>query len=138
MEEQSLNLTALSENSAKETGAGAEKLYTAEIEKLKLFNARWKAYINSVVKKYPSDATRKLAFVSELITEILMRGETPDYSVMDKVEEIYKIVDDGREFKTEERPSLFGETESGFNMEDVLNPGELDLLSLCKELGATD
>jgi hypothetical protein len=67
-----------------------------------------------------------------------MREETPDYSVMDKVEEIYKIVDDGREFKTEERPSLFGETESGFNMEDVLNPGELDLLSLCKELGATD
>ena len=115
-----------------------KECYKAEIDRLKLFNARWNSFVSSAVKEYPTDKARKLAFVSEMITEILNSSETPDYSAVEKIEEIYKIIDDGREIKLDREQSLFGETESGFNMEDVLNPGELDLMSLCKELGATD
>ena len=75
---------------------------------------------------------------SLLITEILSSSDNPDYSMVEKIEEIYKIIDDGKEIKFDKKRSLFDESESGFNMEDVLNPGKLDLMSLCKELGATD
>ena len=34
---------------------------------------------------------------------------------------------------------LYGTSESGFNMDDVLNPKEdLDLMAICKELGVTE
>ena len=112
--------------------------YKAEIERLKLFNARWNNFVSSIVKKYPTDETRKLNFVSEMITEILSSTDNPDYSLTQKIEEIYKIIDDGKEIKFDKKRSLFDESESGFNMEEVLNPGKLDLMSLCKELGATD
>ncbi len=112
--------------------------YKAEIDRLKLFNARWNSYISNLVKEYPTDKTRKLYYTSEMITEILSSNENVDYSAIDKIEEIFKIIDNGKDISFNKRNSLFGETESGFNMEDVLNPGELDLMSLCKELGATD
>ena len=112
--------------------------YKAEIERLKLFNARWNYFVSSIVKKYPTDETRKLNFVSEMITEILSSTDNSDYSMVEKIEEIYKIIDDGKEIKFDKKRSLFDESESGFNMEEVLNPGKLDLMSLCKELGATD
>lgn len=111
----------------------------AEIERLKLFNARWNVYVNKIVKEYPSDKTRKLVAVSEMITEILMKEETFEYTPLSKIEDIYKIIGDGVEDKFDRTKTLFGESENGFNMEDVLNPKEeLDLLSLCRELGATD
>ena len=116
----------------------AKESYKAEIERLKLFNARWNNFVSSIVKKYPTDETRKLNFVSEMITEILSSTDNPDYSLTQKIEEIYKIIDDGKEIKFDKKRSLFDESESGFNMEEVLNPGKLDLMSLCKELGATD
>ena len=140
MEENKLHLNEISsvQSRAKDITNHAKEQYKAEVEKLKLFNARWNNYVNSIVKEYPSDKTRKLAYVSELITDILMKEETPSYTALNKIEDIYKIVDDGRELKFDKSKSLYGKTDSGFNMEDVLNPGELDLMSLCKELGATD
>ena len=124
---------------AEDIMASAKEQYKTEIDRLKLFNARWSAFINQTVRNYPSDKTRKLAFVSEMITEILSREDTPTYTSKEKLEEIYKIFD-GDNIKVEkQKKSLYGESETGFNMEDVLNPkGELDLMSLCKELGVTD
>lgn len=114
----------------------AKQQYKVEVEKLKLFNARWNAFINKTVKEYPSNQTRKLVAVSELVTEILMRDDTV-FPSDKKIEEIYKIIE--KELPYENKPSLFGKSESGFDMEEVLNPkGELDLMSLCKELGVTD
>lgn len=140
MEEKSLHLTEMEsvQSRAKYITDHAKEQYKAEVEKLKLFNARWNSYVNSIVREYPSDKTRKLAYVSALITDILMREETPDYTAVQKIEDVYKIVDDGKEVKFDKTKTLYGKTESGFNMEEVLNPGELDLMSLCKELGATD
>ena len=119
----------------------AKEQYKIEIERLKLFNARWNAFVNSTVKEYPCDKTRKLVAVSQMITEILMRDEEPFYTSKEKIEEIYTLIDDKGFMQSEssERPSLFGKSDNGFDMEEVLNPkGELDLKTLLKELGVTE
>lgn len=116
-----------------------DKNYEIEVQKLKLFASRWSLYVNQTVKKYPSDATRKLVAVSDMINEILQRDELPDYTDKQKIEDIYKIIEKEGDFTPVQNASYFGESESGFNMEEVLNPkGELDLMSLCKELGVTE
>ena len=115
----------------------AKQRYKIEVERLKLFNARWNAFVNKTVKEYPSDKTRKLVALSEMITEILSKDETFEPNEK-KIEDIYKLIEN-EGTSLEEKPSLFGKSESGFDMEEVLNPkGELDLMSLCKELGVTD
>lgn len=117
----------------------AREQYKTEVERLKLFNARWNNYVNKIVKEYPSDKTRKIVACSQMITEILMREESFEYTPINKIEDIYKIIEDGSDSKYDRTQTLFGASENGFDMEDVLNPKEdLDLLSLCRELGATD
>ena len=55
------------------------------------------------------------------------------------LDEVTDKIIENEDLTTQKRPSLYGEGENGFNMEDVLNPkGELDLMSLCKELGVTE
>ena len=116
-----------------------EESYKAEVQKLKLFSSRWSVFVNQTVKKYPSDATRKLVAVSEMITEILLKDDLPDYTDKQKIEDVYKIIEKEGDFAPVKNASLFGESDNGFNMEEVLNPkGELDLMSLCKELGVTE
>ncbi len=116
----------------------AKEQYKIEIERLKLFNARWNSFVNKTVQEYPSDQTRKLVVVSEMITEILMRNEEEYYTAKDKIEDIYKLIDKEGASNTQ-RPSLFGKSENGFDMEEVLNPkGELDLKTLLEELGVTN
>ena len=137
------NLTSKQLNGAKESdetiSQTAKEQYKMEIERLKLFNARWNAFINKTVREYPSEQTRKLVVVSEMITEILMREEEEYYTAKDKIEDIYKLIDKEGGYETVQKPSLFGKSDNGFDMEEVLNPkGELDLKSLLKELGVTE
>ena len=113
----------------------AREQYKAEIEVLKSFIEKWGAFVNETVKSYPSDKTRKLVAVSDMIKEILQNDDAANVSNKQKIEEIYKLTDG---FSVQTR-SLYGTSENGFNMEDVLNPkGNLDLLELCKELGVTE
>lgn len=116
----------------------AKEQYKIEIDRLKLFNARFNAFVNKTVQNYPSDQTRKLVVVSAMITEILQRDEEEFYTAKDKIEDIYKLIDEeGASYS--QKPSLFGKSDNGFDMEEVLNPkGELDLKSLLQELGVTE
>ena len=114
-----------------------ENEYKLEVEKLKLFSVKFNAFVNDAVKNYPCDKTRKLVYLSDVISEILSSNEV-DFKDKTKIEAVYKLIEK-EDLSTDKRPSLFGESENGFNMEDVLNPkGELDLLSLCKELGVNE
>ena len=127
------------EISVEDIAKTVKEQYKIEVERLKLFNARWNAFINKTVQAYPSDETRKLVVVSQMITEILMRDEEEYYTAKDKIEDVYKLIDKEGLYKEEQRPSLFGKSDNGFDMEEVLNPkGELDLKSLLKELGVTE
>ena len=117
---------------AKIITSAAKEQYETEIAKLKLFIERFNAYVNDVVDNYPSDLTRKTAAVGQMIKEILNREESPEFTSKEKIKEVYTLIED---FKPKKK-SLYGESENGFNMDDVLNPKEdLDLDSLLKELG---
>ncbi len=108
--------------------------YKAEIENLKSFIDRWNAFIEETVKSYPSDKTRKLLYISDMIKEILQSEDTAEFSSKEKIDAIYQLTKQ----TTVQNKSLYGVSDNGFNMEDVLNPkGELDLMALCKELGVT-
>lgn len=115
--------------------SSAREQYKTEVDALKLFIDKWDAFVNETVKSYPSDKTRKLVAVADMIKEILQSDGAHCVTNKQKIEEIYTLTDG---FVTKSR-SLYGEGENGFNMEDVLNPkGDLDLMELCKELGVTE
>ncbi len=127
----------MEQNNNKQPKTAIEE-YKIEVERLKLFNARWNAFVNKTVQTYPSDQTRKLVVVSDMITEILMRDEEEYYTAKDKIEDVYKLIDKEGDLTSLQRPSLFGKSDNGFDMEEVLNPkGELDLKTLLEELGVT-
>ena len=113
-----------------------ESGYQTELKKIALISKRFNAFITDTVNKYPSDKTRKLYAVSTLITEIVEKNELPNYSAKQKVEEIYRLID---EFAPKIDAEKGQESENAFNLDDVLNPKtDLDLLELCRELGVTE
>ena len=127
----------MEQNKDKQTKTAIEE-YEIEVERLKLFNARWNAFVHKTVQSYPSDQTRKLVVVSDMITEILMKEEAEFYTAKDKIEEVYKLIDKEGDLTSIQRPSLYGKSDNGFDMEEVLNPKEkLDLKTLLSELGVT-
>jgi len=112
------------------TAQELEKKYEIKVKELSLFSKKFDVFVKQSVKNYPSDKTRKLQAVSSLLTEILTNDDV-NFTNEKKVDEVYKIFSDVLP-KVEENTN-------GFNMDDVLNPKEdLDLMSLCKELGVTD
>lgn len=72
-------------NKAKEMEETAEKKYDLEIQRLKLFNAKWQSYFNEIIKRYPIDDN--LVSVAEFTSEmagILSGGKgggSPEISV---------------------------------------------------------
>ncbi len=65
-------------NKAKEMEDAAEKKYDLEIQRLKLFNAKWQSYFNEIIKRYPVDdnLVSVAAFTSEMAG--ILSGKTSD------------------------------------------------------------
>ena len=117
---------------AKIITSAAKEQYETEINKLKIFIEKFNGYMDEVVSTYPSDITRKTVVVGQMIKDILNREESLEYTSKEKIADVYNLVKDHKPKKK----SLYGESENGFNMDDVLNPKEeLDLDTLLKELG---
>ena len=55
-------------NKAREMEDIAEKKYDLEIQRLKLFNAKWQSYFNEIIKRYPIDDN--LVSVAEFTSEM--------------------------------------------------------------------
>ncbi|MBO5851183.1 MAG: hypothetical protein J6R29_02490 [Clostridia bacterium] len=120
---------------AKIITSSAREQYKTEVDVLKLFIEKWNIFVNETVKSYPSDKTRKLVAVADMIKEILLSDDVSSLSNKQKIEEIYKLT----EGVVAQNRSLYGVSDNGFDMEEVLNPkGNLDLMELCKELGVTE
>ena len=133
-----------SQNNAKKTvvaqsvgGYNAENKYNAEISLLKMFIERFSKYVSEVLKSNPNDKTRKTDATVRVINDILNETETRNFTSVDKIKEIYKII--GQTSQSTEKQSLYGEGVNGFRLDDVLNPKEeLDLKNLLTELGVTE
>ncbi len=110
-----------------------EEKYKAEVSMLKLFISKFNKYVSQVVKENPCDKTRKIDAVARTINDILSEKETPSYTSVEKIKEIYTLICD-----EEVKDSFYGEGVNGFRLDDVLNPKEtLDLEELLSELGVT-
>ena len=118
-------------NTTEETDA----LYDVELKRIALISERLTSFMKNAVNKYPSNETRKLNMVSDLITEIIEKNDLPNYTSKNKVEDVYKLIEEFSPLSVSNNKQV----ENTFNLDEVLNPNdELDLMSLCKELGVTD
>ncbi len=118
-------------------GYNSENKYNAEISLLKMFIQRFSKYVGEVLKSNPNDKTRKTDATVRIVSDILNETETRNFTNVDKIKEIYKII--SQSSGETEKQSLYGEGVNGFRLDDVLNPKEeLDLKNLLTELGVTE
>ncbi len=103
-------------------------LYSDELKRLYVFAARWQAALPTDDRSPESE--RRKALVAA-IKEIISDNKTINTAEQGReiVARITDLLSNGGKPKT---PS------DTFDLNEVLNPGELDLESLCKELGVMD
>ena len=122
------------EKTAKELVDKAEVQYANELEKIKKFAEKWEDYFLDLKNKYPMyPAVKKAVKIKDKAKEL------PKVSAKKAVEEIDSLIVVGKKTKFNPKSKIkdyiAATTDSGFNMDEVLNPGELELEDLCKELG---
>ena len=115
----------------------AEAEYFLELERLKKFSKQWDEYFNRLKEKYPLyERTRKAIELKETVDN--SEGLSPE----EVIKNLDKMLDDTpEEFfdpKGKIRDYIAATGDNGFNLDDVLNPGKLELEDLCKELGLID
>lgn len=130
--EQLIYLTlARAEKNALDIKELAQAEYALEIEKLKKFSEKWEGYFKQLEEKYPYYPTTKVALdINERIKAISGEDGKKDIESIDSMLPNEK-------FNPKEKIAdyIVATQTSGFNMDDVLHPGELELEEICKELG---
>ena len=110
--------------------------YLLVLENLKKFSTNWKNYFEFLKEKYPNYATiQKSVKLKEALDESLSTNNAEDiFSNMGKK---LTSVTENIAITPKERVNDFiaVTSDSGFNIDEVLNPGKLELEDLCKELG---
>ena len=124
------------EKSAKDTTDNIAMHYDLELERLRKFSMRWDRYFKSLRSQYPLYPTiqNSTSLVDKLNNSI---GDSKDI-----IEQLDKSLSDieGQMIDPREKIKdyIAATSDSEFKIEDVLNPGKLELEDLCKELGLMD
>ena len=108
--------------------------YSLEEEKLKKFSVKWKSYFGYLKEKYPFyPALKEREALLEKVNG-LFGNSSPTQTVI-KADEL--LADEENAFNPQRRINdyISATGDNGFNLEEVLNPGELKLEDLCKDLG---
>lgn len=123
---------------AKDIQDKANLQYQLTAEKLKLFYVKWNEYFKRLKNKYPLYPQVKES--AELIDslKILFKAKNVK-TALDKIEQKITNKTDSQNvvFNPKSKIEAFvaATSDNGFNLNEVLNPGELQLEDLCKELG---
>ena len=122
---------------AEEKGEEIVRLYRmtaeAELKTLRLFSEKWKKLAEQMIGVFPKGEAEKYIGFADDLAALLGReeGHFLPKEEEKKEEEFDPKAIIGRYMEDEE--------ETGFNLDDVLNPkGELDLAALCRGLGLMD
>lgn len=113
--------------------------YSLELERLKQFSARWEKYLDFLKEKYPLYQPVSTAVEIKEEIDALNGNENPKEAIVGLDEKLMQ-----QEFDLPFNPKqrikdyIAATGDNGFNLEEVLNPGELELEELCKELGLID
>ena len=111
--------------------------FVLETKKLKSFSAKWEEFFNELKEKYSAYSPAKSAVeVKERLDEFLKTAETSVGEDFSKQANSDSAIENKKFNPKAKIDDYIAATENGgFNMEEVLNPGELQLEDLCKELG---
>lgn len=133
---------------AKEIESVAKRKCDLEIKRLRLFQAKWGQYFARVMEKYPVDQNlQKMQEFTRKVDEILGNesDQTDEAAQAQDVSGAFATLrketatSSTAPFNPKEKIDAYMKSESGFDMEEVLNPkGELNLEDLCRELGLMD
>jgi len=128
------------EKQAEKIRRDAEKRYHLEVLALKDFSERWRSYFQYVSEKYPLyGAVKNARELYENICKIL--GEKEDVLAVKEIDALVKATGNnnyGFNPKSKIEDYIAATSEGGFDLNEVLNPGELKLEDICKELGLID
>lgn len=123
---------ARAEKTAMELEEQAKLEYSLEIERLKKFAEKWNEYFKALKDKYPLYPTIQNA--SDACDVVLSFDDEIDAKqAMAELDNIITKSESVEDSKA--RDYLVATSDNGFSLEEVLNPGELKLEELCKELG---
>ncbi len=125
-----------SENKAKEIADKAEAEYALTVLTLKKFESKWERYFNELKDRYPLyPAIQRAVELKERLIELLKTGN--NRLIVDSLNEGMERVKNDAPFNPQSKIDdyIAATSENGFSLEEVLNPGELHLEDLCKELG---
>ncbi len=141
-DKESLILAVLSR--AEKTACDLEKQskleYELELERLKKFSEKWNAFFEKLNNSKTSTKEQKKAVI--INEQVKSANKSSDAKKV--IKELDKLIEsDKKTHPVFDPKKKIGEyiattSDSGFNMEEVLNPGELKLEDICKELGLLD
>ena len=125
--------------------------YELELERLRAFSEKWDTYFNKVKAKYPTSTGVKKAIKIKETTKTKNKsakqviGEIDgmlDSTTSKSNKKVAKTVESqqNKAFNPEQKIGeyIVATQSSGFNMDEVLNPGDIKLEDICKELGLID
>ena len=120
------------EMTSQEIEKSAKTQYALEVERLKRFSEKWDNFFKGLKEKYPLDKTVKKAVK---INEKIKKSSEEDPKEF--IEELDGLLSDKKMFNPKKKivDYIASTGDNGFNLDEVLNPGELQLEDLCKELG---
>ena len=117
----------------------AQEEYALEVERLKKFSKKWNDYFEELEQKYPRYKIVKKAVEINKKVKNSVSGKNSK-KVIDEIDAM--ISNNKTDNKTDEfNPKkkiaeyIVATQDGGFNMNEVLNPGEIKLEDICKELG---
>ena len=138
--EESLVSDALikAQTKAKSVERKVDLQYAATLLMLRNFSNKWSEYFNYIKEKYPFyPATKQAVSLKEELDKIL--GKKNSKKTVEQLDSSLKKVNDvsNNTFdpKAKIQDYIAATSDNGFNLDEVLNPGELQLEDLCKELG---
>lgn len=126
------------EEKASDTEERAMLRYSLVMESLKKFSEKWNGYFEYLKAKYPLYPIVKKS--SELKNRIsaLAKEDNAEKSVAELNDRLSEVIEEkNRPFNPKEiiNDYVAATGDNGFDLDEVLNPGELQLEDLCKELG---
>ncbi len=113
--------------------------YELELERLKRFSKKWDDFFNVEKTKPASRVSKKAGKLTQKV-----KSTSKNTSPKQVIKELDELIGETSAKKPKFDPKkkiseyISATSENGFNMDEVLNPGELQLEDICKELGLID
>lgn len=129
------------EEKAIEKNKDTDRYYALAVQSLKNFIERWGEYFNALKEKYPLYKTTAEAVSIKEKLENILSTETDNKVAIEKAEKLLpKTQKQSKKFNPQQKINdyIAATADTEFNLDEVLNPGELVLEDLCKELGLID